>query len=131
MYESFTLKADRLIEKWARELSTEGSPNYAASQALDGNFAFSVAGQHDPLKNYLKPKVTRSPSRGHVDTELLLIDSIMSKIGKVNEKYPLALQHVYTHGTKEAAKQLHCSVTKAKELKNAAFDMVVLLLEET
>ena len=105
MYESFTLKADRLIEKWARELSTEGSPNYAASQALDGNFAFSVAGQHDPLK-------------------------IMSKIGKVNEKYPLALQHVYTHGTKEAAKQLHCSVTKAKELKNAAFDMVVLLLEE-
>ena len=130
MLETSTLKADRLIEKWARELAREGSANYATSNALDGNYALTVGGRRNPLKSYLKPKETRSPNRSYVDTELLLIDSIMSKIGRVNDKYPLALQYAYTHGTKHAAKQLHCSLTKAKELKNAAFDMAVVLLED-
>jgi hypothetical protein len=130
MSESSTLKADRLLELWARELANEGQANYATSNTLDGNYALSVAGQRNPLKSYLKPKETRSPPHAHVDTELLLIDSIMSKIGKVNDKYVTCIKYAYTYGMKSAAREMQVSLTKAKELKNTAFDMAVLLLEE-
>ena len=59
-----------------------------------------------------------------------MIDRIMSKIGRVKPQYPLILQVYYQTGNiKLAAKKVGVSVTKARELKAAGFDMVVALLD--
>lgn len=76
-------------------------------------------------------KETRSPPKAYINTDLLLIDSIISKIGRVKPRYPLVLKAYYQTGSlKLTAKAVSVSVTKARELKTAAFDMVVALLDE-
>tara|TARA_R100000541_G_scaffold3651_3_gene10933 strand:+ start:1380 stop:1790 length:411 start_codon:yes stop_codon:yes gene_type:complete len=123
-------KADRLLELWVRELDRESSNPYKASSMLDGNFALGEGGKRNPLKNYISAKETRSPPRDVVNSDLILIDKIVSNIGKVNSKYPDVLRAYYKTGSlKRVAKEIHTSVTKARELKAAAFDMVVALLD--
>jgi len=123
-------KADQLLELWARELSKESSNPYPTS-ILDGNFALAAGGKTNWKKQYVTAKETRSPPKAYIDTDLLLIDSIVSKIGRVKPKYPLVLKAYYQTGSlKRTAKAVGVSVTKARELKTAAFDMVVALLDE-
>ena len=123
-------KADQLLELWARELSRESSNPYPTS-ILDGNFALAAGGKTNWKKQYVTAKETRSPPKAYIDTDLLLIDSIVSKIGRVKPKYPLVLKAYYQTGSlKRTAKAVGVSVTKARELKSAAFDMVVALLDE-
>ena len=123
-------KADQLLELWARELSKESSNPYPTS-ILDGNFALAAGGKTNWKKQYVTAKETRSPPKAYIDTDLLLIDSIVSKIGRVKPKYPLVLKAYYQTGSlKRTAKAVGVSVTKARELKSAAFDMVVALLDE-
>jgi len=113
-----------------RELDRESSNPYKASSMLDGNFALGEGGKRNPLKNYISAKETRSPPRDVVNSDLILIDKIVSNIGKVNSKYPDVLRAYYKTGSlKRVAKEIHTSVTKARELKAAAFDMVVALLD--
>ena len=123
-------KADRLLELWVRELNAESANPYRASTILDGNFALGEGGKPDPLKNYIAARETKSPRRDMVDSDLILIDGIISQIKKVNAVYPDALRVYYQTGSlKRVAKELSVSVTKARELKAAAFDMVVALLD--
>ena len=127
---SLSEKADQLLELWARELSRESSNPYPTS-ILDGNFALAAGGKTNWKKQYVTAKETRSPPKAYIDTDLLLIDSIVSKIGRVKPKYPLVLKAYYQTGSlKRTAKAVGVSVTKARELKSAAFDMVVALLDE-
>ena len=127
---SLSEKADQLLELWARELSKESSNPYPTS-ILDGNFALAAGGKTNWKKQYVTAKETRSPPKAYIDTDLLLIDSIVSKIGRVKPKYPLVLKAYYQTGSlKRTAKAVGVSVTKARELKSAAFDMVVALLDE-
>ena len=127
---SLTERADQLLELWVRELDRESSNPYKASSMLDGNFALGEGGKANPLKNYISAKETRSPPRDVVNSDLILIDKIVSQIGKVNSKYPDVLRVYYKTGSlKRVAKEIHTSVTKARELKAAAFDMVVALLD--
>ena len=59
------------------------------------------------------------------------MDEIMFAIKKVHSDYFHALKEYYLRGTiKAVAKELNWSETKAKQVKSAAFDMVVLMLEE-
>ena len=123
-------KADQLLELWARELSKESSNPYPTS-ILDGNFALATGGKTNWKKQYVTAKETRSPPKAYIDTDQLLIDSIVSKIGRVKPGYPLVLKAYYQTGSlKRTAKAVGVSVTKARELKSAAFDMVVALLDE-
>ena len=123
-------RADQLLELWARELSKESSNPYPTS-ILDGNFALAAGGKTNWKKQYVTAKETRSPPKAYINTDLLLIDSIVSKIGRVKPEYPLVLKGYYQTGSlKRTAKVLGVSVTKARELKSAAFDMVVALLDE-
>ena len=127
---SLTERADQLLELWVRELDRESSNPYQSSSMLDGNFALGEGGKANPLKNYISAKETRSPPRDVVNSDLILIDKIVSNIGKVNSKYPDVLRVYYKTGSlKRVAKEIHTSVTKARELKAAAFDMVVALLD--
>ena len=127
---SLSEKADQLLELWARELSRESSNPYPTS-ILDGNFALAAGGKTNWKKQYVTAKETRSPPKAYIDTDLLLIDSIVSKIGRVKPKYPLVLKAYYQTGSlKRTAKAVGVSTTKARELKSAAFDMVVALLDE-
>ena len=127
---SLSEKADQLLELWARELSKESSNPYPTS-ILDGNFALAAGGKTNWKKQYVTAKETRSPPKAYIDTDLLLIDSIVSKIGRVKPKYPLVLKAYYQTGSlKRTAKAVGVSTTKARELKSAAFDMVVALLDE-
>ena len=127
---SLSEKADQLLELWARELSRESSNPYPTS-ILDGNFALAAGGKTNWKKQYVTAKETRSPPKAYIDTDLLLIDSIVSKIGRVKPEYPLVLKAYYQTGSlKRTAKAVGVSVTKARELKSAAFDMVVALLDE-
>lgn len=127
---SLTKKADQLLELWVRELDRESSNPYQSSSMLDGNFALGEGGKRNPLKNYISAKETKSPPRDVVNSDLLLIDQIVSQIGKVNSKYPNVLRVYYKTGSlKRVAKEIQSSVTKARELKAAAFDMVVALLD--
>lgn len=127
---SLTERADQLLELWVRELDRESSNPYQSSSMLDGNFALGEGGKANPLKNYISAKETRSPRRDVVNSDLILIDKIVSQIGKVNSKYPDVLRVYYKTGSlKRVAKEIHTSVTKARELKAAAFDMVVALLD--
>ena len=127
---SLTERADQLLELWVRELDRESSNPYQSSSMLDGNFALGEGGKANPLKNYISAKETRSPRRDVVNSDLILIDKIVSNIGKVNSKYPDVLRVYYKTGSlKRVAKEIHTSVTKARELKAAAFDMVVALLD--
>jgi len=127
---SLSEKADQLLELWARELSRESSNPYPTS-ILDGNFALAAGGKTNWKKQYVTAKETRSPPKAHINTDLLLIDSIVSKIGRVKPGYPLILKAYYQTGSlKRTAKAVGVSVTKARELKSAAFDMVVALLDE-
>ena len=113
-----------------RELDRESSNPYKASSMLDGNFALGEGGKRNPLKNYISAKETKSPPRDLVNSDLILIDQIVSQIGKVNSKYPNVLRVYYKTGSlKRVAKEIQSSVTKARELKAAAFDMVVALLD--
>ena len=122
-------KADQLLELWARELSKESSNPYPTS-ILDGNFALAAGGKINWKKQYVTAKETRSPPKAYYDTDLLMIDLIMSKIGRVKPQYPVILQVYYQTGSiKLAAKKVGVSVTKARELKAAGFDMVVALLD--
>jgi hypothetical protein len=123
-------RADQLLELWARELSKESSNPYPTS-ILDGNYALAAGGATNWKKQYVTAKETRSPPKAYINTDLLLIDSIVSKIGRVKPGYPLVLKGYYQTGSlKRTAKVLGVSVTKARELKSAAFDMVVALLDE-
>jgi len=123
-------RADQLLELWARELSKESSNPYPTS-ILDGNYALAAGGATNWKKQYVTAKETRSPPKAYINTDLLLIDSIVSKIGRVKPGYPLVLKGYYQTGSlKRTAKVLGVSVTKARELKTAAFDMVVALLDE-
>ena len=123
-------RADRLLELWARELRAESANPYKAQTILDGNYALGEGGRPNPLKRYVKAKETRVPPRPEIDSDLILIDSIVAQIGKVNSQYPDVLQVYYVTGSiKRAAEILSVSVTKARELKAAAFDMVVALLD--
>ncbi len=123
-------RADRLLELWARELRAESANPYKAQTILDGNYALGQGGRPNPLKSYVKAKETRVPPRPEIDSDLILIDSIVAQIGKVNSQYPDVLQVYYVTGSiKRAAEILSVSVTKARELKTAAFDMVVALLD--
>ena len=123
-------KADQLLELWARELSKESSNPYPTS-ILDGNFALAAGGKTNWKKQYVTAKETRSPPKAYYDTDLLMIDSIVSKIGRVKPEYPLVLKAYYQTGSlKRTAKAVGVSVTKARELKAAAFDMVVALLDK-
>lgn len=127
---SLAKKADRLLELWVRELDREGANPYQSSTMLDGNFALGEGGRLNPLKNYIAAKETKSPPRDVVNTDLILIDRIVSQIGRVNSKYPAVLRVYYKTGSiKRAAKEINSSVTKARELKAAAFDMVIALLD--
>mgnify|MGYP003674313383 FL=1 len=128
---SLSEKADQLLELWARELSKESSNPYPTTSIMDGNFALAAGGKTNWKKQYVTAKETRSPPKAYIDTDLLLIDSIVSKIGRVKPKYPLVLKAYYQTGSlKRTAKAVGVSVTKARELKTAAFDMVVALLDE-
>lgn len=121
-------RADQLLELWARELSKESSNPYPTS-ILDGNYALSVGGKTSWKKQYVTAKETKSPPKAHIDTDLLLIDSIVSKIGRIKSQYPAVLKAYYQTGSlKRTAKAVGVSVTKARELKTAAFDMVVMSL---
>jgi len=123
-------KADQLLELWARELSSESSNPYPTS-ILDGNFALAAGGATNWKKQYVTAKETRSLPKAYYNTDLLMIDLIMSKIGRVKPQYPVVLQVYYQTGSvKRAAKAVGVSVTKARELKSAGFDMVVALLDE-
>ena len=123
-------RADRLLELWARELRAESANPYKAQTILDGNYALGQGGRPNPLKSYVKAKETRVPPRPEIDSDLILIDSIVAQIGKVNSQYPDVLQVYYVTGSiKRAAEILSVSVTKARELKTSAFDMVVALLD--
>lgn len=123
-------RADRLLELWARELRAESANPYKAQTILDGNYALGQGGRPNPLKSYVKAKETRVPPRPEIDSDLILIDSIVAQVGKVNSQYPDVLQVYYVTGSiKRAAEILGVSVTKARELKAAAFDMVVALLD--
>ena len=123
-------RADRLLELWARELRAESANPYKAQTILDGNYALGAGGRANPLKSYVKAKETRVPPRPEIDSDLILIDSIMSQAGRVNSQYPDVLQIYYMTGSiKRVAQILGMSTTKARELKAAAFDMVVALLE--
>ncbi len=127
---SLAEKADQLLELWVRELDRESSNPYQSSTMLDGNFALGEGGRANPLKNYIAAKETKSPPRDVVNSDLMLIDKIVSQIGKVNSKYPDVLRVYYKTGSlKQVAREIHSSVTKARELKAAAFDMVVALLD--
>lgn len=127
---SLTERADQLLELWVRELDRESSNPYQSSSMLDGNFALGEGGKRNPLKNYISAKETKSPPRDVVNSDLILIDQIVSQIGKVNSKYPNVLRVYYKTGSlKRVAKEIQSSVTKARELKAAAFDMVVALLD--
>ena len=127
---SLTERADQLLELWVRELDRESSNPYQSSSMLDGNFALGEGGKRNPLKNYISAKETKSPPRDLVNSDLILIDQIVSQIGKVNSKYPNVLRVYYKTGSlKRVAKEIQSSVTKARELKAAAFDMVVALLD--
>ena len=98
---------------------------------MDGNYALAAGGATNWKKQYVTAKETRSPPKAHINTDLLLIDSIVSKIGRVKPGYPLVLKGYYQTGSlKRTAKAVGVSVTKARELKTAAFDMVVALLDE-
>ena len=120
-----------MLELWARELSKESSNPYPTTSIMDGNFALAAGGKTNWKKQYVTAKETRSPPKAYIDTDLLLIDSIVSKIGRVKPKYPLVLKAYYQTGSlKRTAKAVGVSVTKARELKSAAFDMVVALLDE-
>ena len=127
---SLSEKADQLLELWARELNSESSNPYPSSSFLDGNYALEVGGTTSWKKQYVTAKETKSPPKAYYNTDLLMIDLIMSKIGRVKPQYPLILQVYYQTGSlKRAAKKVGVSVTKARELKSAAFDMVVALLD--
>lgn len=123
-------RADQLLELWARELSKESSNPYPTS-ILDGNYALAVGGKTSWKKQYVTAKETRSPPKSYINTDLLLIDGIVSKIGRVKPEYPSVLKAYYQTGSlKRTAKAVGVSVTKARELKTAAFDMVVALLDD-
>lgn len=124
-------KADKLIELWVRELAQESANPYKAQSLLDGHYALEVGGKKNPLKSYINAKETKSPPRDVISSDLILIDSIIGQISKVNSKYPLVLKWFYSTGDmKRVAKEASVSLTKARELKNTAFDLVQVLLDE-
>ena len=90
-----------------------------------------MTGKQNPLKSYINAKETKSPPRDVISSDLILIDSIIGQISKVNSKYPLVLKWFYSTGDmKRVAKEASVSLTKARELKNTAFDLVQVLLDE-
>ena len=120
-----------MLELWARELSKESSNPYPTTSIMDGNFALAAGGKTNWKKQYVTAKETRSLPKAYINTDLLLIDNIVSKVGRVKPRYPLVLKAYYQTGSlKRTAKAVGVSVTKARELKSAAFDMVVALLDE-
>ena len=126
------VKADYLLEEWAREFGIDRTGDYAAVNILDGNFALSAAGKPNPLKNRITAKETRPSLRTKVpELKATMMDGVMVQIKRVNPDYFYALKEYYVQGTIRAvAKEMGWSKTKAKQIKSAAFDMVVLLLEE-
>ncbi len=125
-------KADELLEQWAREYAIDQTGNFAAVNIMDGNFALSVAGKPNPLKQKMSAKETRPQPHARIpEYRASQMDQVMTLIKKVNSDYFYALKEYYLRGTvKAVAKALHWSETKAKQAKAAGFDMVVLILEE-
>lgn len=125
-------KADEMLEQWAREYATERAGDYAAVNLLDGNFAMALGGRSRSLKQRIAAKETRrSPTTRIPEFKATVMDDIMFAIKKVHSDYFHALKEYYLKGTiKAVAKELNWSETKAKQVKSAAFDMVVLMLEE-
>ena len=125
-------EADRLLEEWAREFAFDRAGDYAAVNILDGNFALAQSGKPNPLKNRIAAKETRPSLRTKVpELKSTMMDSVMAQIKKVDSGYFYALKEYYLRGTIRAvAREMGWSETKAKQAKSAAFDMVVLMLEE-
>ena len=125
-------KADEMLEQWAREYATERAGDFSSVNLLDGDFAMAIGGRTRSLKNRIAAKETRrSPTTRIPEFKATLMDEIMFAIKKVHSDYFHALKEYYLRGTiKAVAKELNWSETKAKQVKSAAFDMVVLMLEE-
>ena len=130
--EDLRKKADEMLEQWAREYALDKTGDYAAVNIMDGNFALSVAGRPNPLKQLVNAKATRPQPHARIpELRATEMDQVMTLIKKVNPDYFYALKEYYLRGTvKAVAKALHWSETKAKQAKSAGFDMVVLILEE-
>jgi len=130
--EELRKKADELLERWAREYALDKTGDFAAVNILDGNFALSVAGKPNPLKQKVNAKETRPQPHARIPVyRSTAMDEIMFAIKKVNPDYFYALKEYYLRGTvKAVARELHWSETKAKQAKAAGFDMVVLMLED-